>query len=437
LKDPRSSAVPSGRLSRFLELGAAASQMALGGAAEKVRRLAQRAEEGLPSVLLTADNARVLATRLSRLRGAAMKVGQMLSLEGDSVLPKEFAQALDVLRSSAHRMPQHQLTGVLVSELGKDWRGRFESFDFSPLASASIGQVHAARTKDGRDVVLKIQYPGVASSIDSDVDNLRSLLSLSRLLPSDLDLEAFADEVKKELRREVDYESELTSLMRYREGVSDVGGVWVPRGLPEHSTSRVLCMDRAPGIQLLAWAEGASQAERNRVAEILTRLVVRELFELSFCQTDPNPANYLMDAASGQIVLLDFGAARAVPADVTALYRSACAALLARDRAGLAAVYQAMGTILGEDGAAARLLVEMGFEVAEIFDDSPYDFAASTLAPRMKDKGMALIPHRKELRPPAPEFVFFQRKLTGTYLLLRQLRAVLNLRPILAEAGLG
>jgi len=411
--------------------------MALGGAAEKVRRLAQRAEEGLPSVLLTADNARVLATRLSRLRGAAMKVGQMLSLEGDSVLPKEFAQALDVLRSSAHRMPQHQLTGVLVSELGKDWRGRFESFDFSPLASASIGQVHAARTKDGRDVVLKIQYPGVASSIDSDVDNLRSLLSLSRLLPSDLDLEAFADEVKKELRREVDYESELTSLMRYREGVSDVSGVWVPSGVPEHSTSRVLCMDRAPGIQLLAWAESASQAERNRVAEVLTRLVVRELFELSFCQTDPNPANYLMDAASGQIVLLDFGAARAVPADVTALYRSACAALLARDRAGLAAVYQAMGTILGQDGAAARLLVEMGFEVAEIFDDSPYDFAASTLAPRMKDKGMALIPHRKELRPPAPEFVFFQRKLTGTYLLLRQLRAVLNLRPVLAEAGLG
>lgn len=437
MKDRPSSPVPSGRLSRFLELGAAASQMALGGAAEKVKRLAKRAGEELPNALLTADNARVLASRLSRLRGAAMKVGQMLSLEGDSVLPKEFAAALEILRSSAHRMPTKQLESVLSTELGKDWRSRFESFDMAPLASASIGQVHGARTHDGRDVVLKIQYPGVADSIDSDVDNLRSLLALSRVLPGDLDLDTFADEVKKELRREVDYAQELGSLERYRAGIAGAAGVWVPSGLSEHSTSRVLCMERAPGAQLLAWAEGAGQAERNRVAETLVRIVMRELFEFGLCQTDPNPANYLFDAASERIVLLDFGAARPVPPEVSALYRRATVALLHRDRVALSEVYRAMGTILGEDSTAAQLLVSMGFEVAEIFDDRPYEFAQSTLAPRMREKGMALIPHRKDLRPPAPEFVFFQRKLTGTYLLLRQLRAVLNLRPILAEAGLG
>ena len=436
MKDRPSSPVPSGRLSRFLELGAAASQMALGGAAEKMRRLAQKAEAGLPSVLLTADNARILAMRLSHLRGAAMKVGQMLSLEGDSVLPKEFAQALDILRSSAHRMPEAQLRSVLVTELGKDWQARFEAFDFSPLASASIGQVHAARTKDGRDVVLKIQYPGVASSIDSDVDNLRSLLAFSRLLPGDLDLDALADEVKKELRREVDYTQELASLLRYRELLRSQPGVWIPDGLPEHSTARVLCLERASGQQLLGWAETAGQAERNRVAEVLVRVVLQEVFGMGYCQTDPNPANYLFDAERGRVVLLDFGAARPVPAGITELYRAATRALIERDRALLAEVYRTMGTILGDDTPAAQLLVSMGFEVAEIFDDAPYDFAASTLAPRMRDRGMALIPHRKDLRPPAPEFVFFQRKITGTYLLLRQLRAVLNLRPILAAAGL-
>ena len=437
MKDRPSSPVPSGRLSRFLELGAAASQMALGGAAEKMRRLAQKAEAGLPSVLLTADNARILAMRLSHLRGAAMKVGQMLSLEGDSVLPKEFAQALDILRSSAHRMPEAQLRSVLVAELGKDWQTRFEAFDFLPLASASIGQVHAARTKDGRDVVLKIQYPGVASSIDSDVDNLRSLLAFSRLLPGDLDLDALADEVKKELRREVDYTQELASLLRYRELLRSQPGVWIPDGLPEHSTARVLCLERASGQQLLGWAETAGQAERNRVAEVLVRVVLQEVFGMGYCQTDPNPANYLFDAERGRVVLLDFGAARPVPAGITELYRAATRALIERDRALLAEVYRTMGTILGDDTPAAQLLVSMGFEVAEIFDDAPYDFAASTLAPRMRDRGMALIPHRKDLRPPAPEFVFFQRKITGTYLLLRQLRAVLNLRPILAEASLG
>jgi len=410
--------------------------MALGGAAEKMRRLAQKAEAGLPSVLLTADNARILAMRLSHLRGAAMKVGQMLSLEGDSVLPKEFARALDILRSSAHRMPEAQLRSVLVTELGKDWQARFEAFDFSPLASASIGQVHAARTKDGRDVVLKIQYPGVASSIDSDVDNLRSLLAFSRLLPGDLDLDALADEVKKELRREVDYTQELASLLRYRELLRSQPGVWIPDGLPEHSTARVLCLERASGQQLLGWAETAGQAERNRVAEVLVRVVLQEVFGMGYCQTDPNPANYLFDAERGRVVLLDFGAARPVPAGITELYRAATRALIERDRALLAEVYRTMGTILGDDTPAAQLLVSMGFEVAEIFDDAPYDFAASTLAPRMRDRGMALIPHRKDLRPPAPEFVFFQRKITGTYLLLRQLRAVLNLRPILAAAGL-
>jgi len=410
--------------------------MALGGAAEKVRRLAKRAEEGLPNVLLTAENARVLATRLSRLRGAAMKVGQMLSLEGDSVLPREFAQALEILRSSAHRMPEAQLKSVLKTELGRDWQERFERFDWSPLASASIGQVHSARTRDGREVVLKIQYPGVADSIDSDVDNLRSLLALSRVLPGDLDLDAFAEEVKKELRREVDYAHELDGLVRYRAGVLSEPGVFVPDGLAEHSTARVLCMERAPGRELLSWAETASQAERNRVAGTLARVLVRELFDFALCQTDPNPANYLFDADSGRVVLLDFGAARPVPQEVSDLYRKATLALLHRDRSALAEVYRSMGTILGEDTTAAQLLVTMGFEVAEIFDDRPYEYALSTLAPRMREKGMELIPHRKDLRPPAPEFVFFQRKLTGTYLLFRQLRAVLNLRPILAEAGL-
>ena len=167
-----SSRVPSGRLNRLLQLGTTGARMAAGGLVEKGRRLKERAEQELPHALLTADNAKLLAERLARLRGAAMKVGQMLSMEGDSMLPKEFAKALEVLRSSAHTMPEGQVRQVLTAAYGPDWQDLFAEFELTPMASASIGQVHRAVARDGREVAVKLQYPGVAESIDSDVDNV-------------------------------------------------------------------------------------------------------------------------------------------------------------------------------------------------------------------------------------------------------------------------
>src|SRR5690554_1238720 len=181
------SRVPSGRLNRLLQLGTTSARMAAGGLVEKGRRLKERAEQELPHALLTADNAKLLAERLARLRGAAMKVGQMLSLEGDSMLPKEFAKALEVLRSSAHTMPEAQVRGVLASQYGPQWHDLFSTFEMTPMASASIGQVHRAVARDGRQLAVKLQYPGVAESIDSDVDNLRALLRVARLVPSEVD----------------------------------------------------------------------------------------------------------------------------------------------------------------------------------------------------------------------------------------------------------
>src|SRR5690606_30127254 len=153
-------------------MGATATRLAAGGLAEKAKRLSLSSEatRGLPHALFTKKNAELLAARLARLRGAAMKVGQMLSLEGDNMLPPEFAIALEILRSSAHQMPRDQVRDVLEAEYGRDFRDRFGSLSLEPMAAASIGQVHAATTKSGEPIVLKIQYPGVAESIDSDVD---------------------------------------------------------------------------------------------------------------------------------------------------------------------------------------------------------------------------------------------------------------------------
>lgn len=431
-----SSRVPSGRLNRFLQLSSTATRMAAGGLAEKTKRLRERAEQELPHVLLTVENARLLAERLARLRGAAMKVGQMLSMEGDSMLPKEFAKALEVLRSSAHTMPEDQVRQVLVDQYGADWADLFQDFRLTPMASASIGQVHRAVAKDGREVVIKLQYPGVAESIDSDVDNLRSLLRLARLVPGDLDLDALSDEVKAELRKEVDYARELASLCAYRERLGAQPGFRLPAPHPDLSRARALALDLAPGTPLLDWAADAPQDLRDALGRRLLELLTRELFTMGLMQTDPNPANYLYHASADELVLLDFGATREVPADVAALYRAAFRGIARRDTAALRQVLEQLGIGGGDDTKeASDLLVAIALEASEVLGANGYDFAASDLPDRLQALGRELSRYRTQLRPPPPAYLFFQRKLGGTFLLCRQLRARVDCRAVLEAAG--
>lgn len=434
-KSRPASRVPSSRLARFLQIGATATRMAAGGAVEKARRLKQRAEEELPHALLTKKNAELLAARLARLRGAAMKVGQMLSLEGDNMLPPEFAKALEILRSSAHQMPRDQVRGVLEAEFGRDFRDRFGSLSLEPMAAASIGQVHAATTKSGEPIVLKIQYPGVAESIDSDVDNLRSLLQLARLLPGDLDVDALAREVKEELRREVDYARELRQVGLYREALGQRDGVFVPRAHPELSTPRILVLDHAPGVELLKFSEGADQQTRDRLGRMLLDLLLVELFEIRLMQTDPNPANYLYDAETEKLVLLDFGAARAVPEKVSAIYRKAFVGLAQRDRSVLAEVLDELGLSTRPDSPVRDMIIDLSLESSEAFDGGLYDFGATDLADRLQVHGRKLARHHKDMKSPPPEFIFFQRKLGGTFLLCRQLKARIDCRQLLEDKG--
>jgi predicted unusual protein kinase regulating ubiquinone biosynthesis (AarF/ABC1/UbiB family) len=425
--------VPSSRLARFLQIGATATRMAAGGALEKAKRLKARAEEELPHALLTKKNAELLAARLARLRGAAMKVGQMLSLEGDNMLPPEFAKALEILRSSAHQMPREQVRAVLVEAYGRNFLDRFGSLSLEPMAAASIGQVHAATTKEGQSIVLKIQYPGVAESIDSDVDNLRSLLQLARLLPGELDVEALSREIKEELHREVDYARELRQLSLYREALGERAGYFVPRAHPDLSTERVLALDRAPGIELLKATATADQETRDRLGRQLLDLLLIELFELGLMQTDPNPANYLFDEEEKRLVLLDFGAARAVPQHVSAIYRKAFVGLAQRDRVLLSEVLSGLGFVAPAGSPVCDLIIDMSLEAAEAFDGGVYDFGSTDLAERLKMHGKRLLPYQKDMKSPPPEYIFFQRKLGGTFLLCRQLRARIDCRQLLEE----
>ena len=430
----RQSRVPAGRLERLARFGLLAGELAASGLVHGAKRLAGAGAGNALEAVLSAANARKLARRLARMRGAAMKLGQILSLEGPDILPAEFAEALAVLRADADSMPPSQVRRVLGREYGKGWEARFAQLDFEPVAAASIGQVHRARAADGRELALKIQYPGVARSIESDVSNVAALLRLGRVLPVELDVSGLIAEAKRQLRQEADYLQEAAHLRRYRALVADEPRLRVPRVHEDLTTRRVLAMDYTPGepIEALA-ARGVPQERRDAAGLLLERLVFRELFEFRFMQTDPNFANYLLEPGSDRIVLLDFGSAREFAPEFSERYKRICRAVIAGDREAVRAGAVEIGYVAADEREdRVRGVVDLILLVCEPFlQRGVYDFGRSRLAGRARDAGLDLMFRRGFLHAPPPETVFLHRKLVGSFLLCARIHARVDARSLL------
>src|SRR5438552_3775740 len=428
---PSPAPIPQTRLGRIAQIGLAAGGLAVGAAAEGLRRFARGEAGGLGSALFSAPNARRLAARLARLRGAAMKLGQLVSLQGEDILPPEFAQALAVLRAQATPMPTEQLRRVLGREYGKGWERRFSTFDYDPIAAASIGQVHRATTPDGRDLALKIQYPGVARSITSDVDNVAVLLRLLNLLPLDLDIGGLAAEAKRQLAQEADYVSEARFLERYARLVADEPALFVPGVYWDLTTPRVMAMDFVEG-EPLDVLDNAPLARRDAVGSLLERLLFRELFEFRTMQTDPNFANYLYQPASGRVALLDFGATQRFGAAFVANYARITRGVIDGNRTAVAREAIRIGYAAADDSPERmRAVVDIIFLVCEpLRDRGRYDFSKSDLPSRVRALGFDLAFRRGLLRPPPPETIFLHRKLVGSFLLLARIGARVDARAL-------
>ncbi|MDR6126606.1 putative unusual protein kinase regulating ubiquinone biosynthesis (AarF/ABC1/UbiB family) [Sphingomonas sp. SORGH_AS802] len=431
----RHRAIPSGRAARLGVFGRLAGGVAGGMIAEGARRLAAGERPRMSDLVLTPANATRVADRLSHLRGAAMKLGQMISMDAGDMLPAELSTILARLRNQAYRMPPTQLDQVLTREWGTGWRRRFRHFEAAPIAAASIGQVHRATLSDGRVLAIKVQYPGVADSIDADVDNVATLLRVSNLLPSTLDLKPLLAEAKRQLAEEADYVREGEQMRRYGERLAGDPRYVVPTLEEGLTTGRVLAMSFVEGrpIETLADAE---QGVRDTAMTALVSLVLRELFDFATMQTDPNFANYRWQPESGALVLLDFGATRAVPAETADSYRRLIVAGLARNRDAIRDVAVETGFL----GAVAADTYRPAIDrIIAAIDDAlnrpgSFDFGDRAFVPVVREEAKALIADRATWHVPHVETLFVQRKVSGTALLAARLKARVDVRGLAASA---
>ncbi|MFU8777193.1 MAG: ABC1 kinase family protein [Roseovarius sp.] len=428
----RTAPVPGHRIGRMLRLSGMTTGIMGDMLAGGLRAMAQGQRPHLPGLLLTPATARRITRDLGQMRGAAMKLGQMLSMDTGLVLPPEMTAILAALRAEAPHMPPKQLQSVLNTAWGAGWYGRFKRFDLRPFAAASIGQVHRAQTPDGRDLAIKVQYPGVRASIDSDIDNLATLLRVPGLIPREMDLTPMLREAKAQLHQEADYTAEARHLRAFHHLLAGSEAFLLPELQPDLSTPEVLAMSYVESQPIEALTD-APQDLRDRVAHNLIDLTLRELFAFGRMQTDPNLANYRFDPGTRQIVLLDFGAVMAIDPALTTDFRALLNAALDRDAARTHAAMLRIGYFDAATAPRHQALILQMFDTAmtPLRQSAPFDFGASDLVATLRDMGRAMGSERDLTHVPPPAAMFLHRKIGGIYLLAAKLRARVALRPLL------
>ncbi|MBC7385866.1 MAG: AarF/ABC1/UbiB kinase family protein [Cryobacterium sp.] len=387
--------------------------------------------------LVRLEQARILVEELGRLKGAAMKLGQILALEARDFLPPEVVAILEKLQNQSTFMDADEVRKILGRELGPLFgtdSAKLKALSEKPIAAASIGQVHRAEF-EGAPVAVKIQYPGIQDTIDSDLKIFRSLVE--RLTPllvgHKTDYSGLFEEMREVFINETSYLFEAEMTEKVRGLVHDLPNVRVPRVYTEVSTDFVLVTSFESGMTLSeALRSGRLTPElRIHYADLFLRVYMMELCEWGLVQTDPNLGNFLLDLESRELVLLDFGAVRTYSPEFRNQYSRLIIAAVERRKADCLAMAAALGVLDSRESESTKdTFYHLIDESIEPFRAESFDFSKSHYAEKLRDKGAEFI---KSVRftPPPKDLVFLHRKLGGIFQILRRLEVSLDLRPYL------
>jgi predicted unusual protein kinase regulating ubiquinone biosynthesis (AarF/ABC1/UbiB family) len=335
---PEAKKLPSGRVARTARVGGlAAGQGVRWAGMRAVNRVRTPERAAAAEQERTAALVSELVEQLSRMRGAAMKVGQMISMVDFDGLPDdqqdELQQKLATLRDDIPPVSFARLEKLLRKEFGGPLSSVFSDFDERAFAAASIGQVHRARTIDGDDVVVKVQYPGVAEAVETDLRNAQLLVPLVKRLAPGLDARALSVEMRERIGDELDYELEAQNQRRIERLLRGHPFMQVPHVYTELSTRRVLVSDYVEGERFEA-VRRTTEPRRDRYGEIVFRFFFGLLYRDRIALGDPHPGNYLL-AAGGRVCFLDFGLLRDIDQSRLNAERSVAAAVRGKDSAAL------------------------------------------------------------------------------------------------------
>lgn len=382
------------------------------------------------------SQAHYLAEELGKLKGSVVKIGQMLALYGEHILPPEITRALQTLNDDTATLRWERIEQNLRRILGDKLNDL--DVDPNPIGTASLAQVHRATIrKTGEQIVLKIQYPGVADAIDSDLALFKRLLKVSNIVPQTRALDAWFEEIRDLLHHEVDYEAEAATTERFYERLKDDPRYVVPKINRHYSSPRLLCMTFESGVSVTSKeVQELPHERRNQIGQAAIEIMMQEIFVWGEMQTDPNFGNYLVrlgqNGEMDKLVLLDFGAIRTFDAALLTIARNLLTAGYYHDHNAMMAAmtgysfFDTMSPKVKSDVASLFLLATEPFSDPEKNKDIPADclddnlryiWANSQLHSRISAAATKAM-QSFEFNLPPKEFMFISRKFIGAYTFL-------------------